>query len=321
MLYKLDIEKNFFQKISLKENKLIAEDLDLRFNLIADYLNNEVYSELLNVVVQTKLGTNEVLNNVDNPINTYLFCTEEGNFTWKRIEQSDIPDNSIDVDKLLKYKPCTLLLSDSEGVILPLKPGIENELIVLQDNEKPDWSTINHKNIKDGQITESKVALGTLTEDNFLPEALCIFQPQESQVDGSKLRKDILSSRHLKDGEIDFSHLVQDVKKSLIGEQEIGVFLWGSILNDNIVDEIEHLAHTESNIPAINHSKITKNFIINDNLYLKTATPFNEENFVKNCILSEHIKDNSLDGDRLNVNFKMLQNVITLDNLQLTTQK
>jgi hypothetical protein len=146
-------------------NIIKAEELDNRVNDIVNYLNNEIIFNLNNLNDYIIVGSL-----LQNDINSILKSKSDVGYYWKKIDNNDFLDNSINLLKL-NYKTVTgsIFRSDSTGNIELLSnqnTGINTIVCYYNDIR---FDKINNQQISNlTKITGSKIKYNSINADNLI---------------------------------------------------------------------------------------------------------------------------------------------------------
>ena len=79
-------------------NKIKSSEIDTRFNDVVNYLNNEIIFNLNNINDNIIAGYT-----IQDEINSILKSKSDAGYYWKKIDNDDFADNSIDIKQFM-YK-------------------------------------------------------------------------------------------------------------------------------------------------------------------------------------------------------------------------
>lgn len=145
-------------------NIIKAEELDNRVNDIVNYLNNEIIFNLNNLNDYIIVGSL-----LQNDINSILKSKSDVGYYWKKIDNNDFLDNSINVLKL-NYKTVTgsIFRSDSTGNIeLISNQNTEVNTIVCYYNDIRFDKITNQQISSLTKITGNKIKYNSINADNL----------------------------------------------------------------------------------------------------------------------------------------------------------
>lgn len=145
-------------------NIIKAEELDNRVNDIVNYLNNEIILTLNNLNDYIIVGSL-----LQNDINSILKSNSNIGYYWKKIDNNDFLDNSIDILKL-NYKTITgsIFRSDSKGnieLINNQNSGI-NTIVCYGNEIRFDKITSDYID-SSTKITGNKIKYKSINADNL----------------------------------------------------------------------------------------------------------------------------------------------------------
>ena len=151
---------NFFKNILEKTDRIIyADDLDNQFNIVTNYLNNNLkpaIDELLSGSVKGVYGQ----------IGAFLHNLGDGKTDWKYVDNDTINDFSISLNKIVKINSASIIAIDSEGIMNEVSSFNDNQVLISQENQIPVWDFIDGNNIEFKTLTGQQ--FGKLSMENFV---------------------------------------------------------------------------------------------------------------------------------------------------------
>ena len=150
---------------SSKKGKLILpEELDDNFNHIGDYINNTLIPQIQSI---TFIKTNGVAGQT-----SAVFCNINNNEVgYMYIQDINIDDNLISLNKITKIAAGSVLISDFNGDIYAKTPEDNNQLLLLTD---PFLRYLSFRKLRSDDISDNMLTgkqLGILANENFVAGA------------------------------------------------------------------------------------------------------------------------------------------------------
>lgn len=235
--------ENYFSGIK----KVNADNIDLQFNQVTDYLNGEIYKVLDN------LSSGRIPASVSpNDINKFLYNIGDGNISWKSIDGNAFKDKSLSLNKLVRSNSGSIFRINSENKLTSTAPEQENEVMVLSEQNIPKWSMLTGKNIKDRSITGQNILPQTIGVNNLPPELL---QPliKSDSIDGSKFKNQNITSDKLANNTLTIGKMTPDFAKKFIGD------VWDNIIPNNYLTGLDFNKMLGNNVFA-NREEIVRIF-------------------------------------------------------------
>lgn len=146
-------------------NKIKSSEIDTRFNDVVKYLNNEIIFNLNNINDNIIAGSI-----IQDDINSILKSKSDAGYYWKKIDNDDFLDNSININKL-NYKTVTgsIFRSDSNGNIeLITNQNIGINTIVCYYNDIRFDKITNQQISSITKITGNKIKYNSINANNLI---------------------------------------------------------------------------------------------------------------------------------------------------------
>lgn len=205
-------------------NIIKAEELDNRVNDIVNYLNNEIIFNLNNLNDYIIVGSL-----LQNDINSILKSKSDIGYYWKKIDNNDFLDNSINVLKL-NYKTVTgsIFRSDSTGnieLISNQNTGI-NTIVCYGNDIKFDKITNDYID-SSTKITGSKIKYNSINADNLINIIPTI---SNNIIIGSYFKEKAITLNKIADNSLKTSSFIGD-SQSLLRN-----YIWKEIIPENFIN-------------------------------------------------------------------------------------
>lgn len=159
MLEILNRDRSYFQ--TLRDNGIYIEsyNIDIQFDSLIDYINNNVVPEV-NIII------NGALPGILGSPNTYLSNVGDGTTEWLSINQL-IVDYSLSFDKLVKANAGSVIVINAYGELTVSTSIAPDQVLVSQENNLPVWRKIITENINDSGITGADIADNAINEEHL----------------------------------------------------------------------------------------------------------------------------------------------------------
>lgn len=202
----------YFQIRRDQQMVMNAEDFDLQFNKIVNYINTKIVPIVNNLDGNNIAGTNE-----PNTANTFLRNIGDGTTEWAPINNNAINDYSIAFTKIVR-SPLnaigSIFAAGADRAFRFVTPVAQNLTLIAQNNNLPIWQKLKAENFFDRTLDGSKIAYqaiglehlsqqvtGRGVEDNAVLERHIVNQTITSNqiADGAltanKIKQQILDTR------------------------------------------------------------------------------------------------------------------------------
>lgn len=323
----LIIETDYFTNIQNRSGLMKAADFDFQFNNIVNYINSSVISLLNTLTSDTTPGSQD-----PNKVNTYLKNVGDTTTEWSNIIPDNIPDYSLSFIQLAQANPCSVIGTGTDQILRPISSTEDRQSLISQNNDIPVWNKITAANIEDRQITDIKIALATLLNNNFQQGVLDI-QLLNDSVTTEKIVDNTIPSEKIADEAIN-EVILGGLIDQFCGRNGSKVFLWGNVLPDNFINNNKLIAtYQPSGTPVaelpytIDYTKLVVGFQIQALNYrggqFSDTFAFYPTDIADKAIEGYQIVDNSLAGGRLfqygyslrQIDFMLEDDSIEIENL------
>jgi hypothetical protein len=286
-----------FQNLKDRNEKMKAVDFDDQFALVADYLNTSVVPVINQLIAQKVPGSN---NPAD--INKFFRNVGDGTVEWASIGNDAIQDFTLELRKLSRSNPGTILASGANRAFTEVTPTAEGEVLISQAGTLPVWQKLRSANVEDRQITSEKIALATLTNDNF-QNGILTTQLLDNSVTADKIANKTLQTDKFQDGLVDENAMGNLLTEFTgVNQPNRRLYLWGNVLPDNFITTRAYMSFASVSIQGpnkLNSTHLAPNFKIPASK-LTIAGLFsdgiNMRHFNNQIIASYQIADNSLNA-------------------------
>jgi hypothetical protein len=285
-------DDTYFKKIKDRQVPFKAINFDYQFSVFANYLNNIIKPALDNLINDMVAGST-----APNEVNTFLRNVGDGTTEWASVGGNAINDYSLQFTKLSRCNPSSILAAGNDRALNAITPQEVNQVLISRVDNAPIWQKVTADNIQDRTITGAKVALGSLTNQNFQPDLL-LTQLIDDLVTGEKIVDRTINSSKIADGSIDEA-ILGNLRDTLIGTARDPIQLWGNTIPDGYIT-IPIMSQYDA---VINYTHLVNDFRIPINKWRLYDDP-NERVFqytviADGAIASYQIAPESLNGSRL----------------------
>lgn len=205
-------------------NKIKSGEIDTRFNEVVNYLNNEIIFNLNNINVNIIAGST-----IQDDINSILKSKSDAGYYWKKIDNDDFLDNSIDINKI-NYKTVTgsIFRSDINGnidLINNQNTGI-NTIVCYGNSIKFDKITSDYID-SSTKITGSKIKYNSINADNLTNITPTI---SNNIIIGNYFKEKVITVNKIVDNSLKFESFTNDSKNWLRN------CIWKEIIPKNFIN-------------------------------------------------------------------------------------
>lgn len=205
-------------------NIIKSVEIDNRFNDIVNYLNDEIIYKLNN------LNNNIILGSLlQNDINSILKSKNDVGYIWKKINNDDFTDRSINIKKL-NYKTTnnSIFIADDSGNIQLLKNQNIKDYTIICTNNKIGFDRIKVEHINStSYISGDKISYNTIDSYNLENIKNTLF---DSIIIGDFIKNKSILSNHIINGSVDRSCFNNETNNLLYYR------IWSSIIPKQYVN-------------------------------------------------------------------------------------
>lgn len=176
----------YFQIRRDQQMVMNAEDFDLQFNKIVNYINTKIVPIVNNLGGNNIAGTNE-----PNTANTFLRNIGDGTTEWAPINNNAINDYSIAFSKIIRTPPNAIgsvFATGADRAFRLVAPSAENQALVSRNNNLPVWQKLKSENFFDRALDGAKINYAAIGLEHLGPE-----------VTGRDVDDNAIFSRHIQD--------------------------------------------------------------------------------------------------------------------------
>jgi hypothetical protein len=157
-------DRTYFQTLRDNNINIASYNIDLQYNSIASYLNDEVVPAINSIIGGALPG---ILGNS----NKYLHNKGDGTTNFDTIEKG-IDNHSIAFSKLIKSAVNSVLATNGYGEVVSISTDEANNVLISQNGDAPVWTKLTSINIADGQVIGNKIANGSIGREHLKPGTL-----------------------------------------------------------------------------------------------------------------------------------------------------
>lgn len=279
-----------FEDIRDRGDTMNAIDFDEAFTKIVNFINDEIITELNQLVGGAIPGST---NPAD--INKFRRNVGDGTTDWASIGNDALANLSLGFSKLSKCTPGSILATGADKIFREVTTDQLHFTLISQANNLPIWRKLRSENIEDRQVTGIKIALATLTNDNF-EDGLLATQLLDNAVTRVKIVDRTIPTSKIADGTID-ANILRDLLSPLIGRNFAGghsttIQLYGNTLPDGFINNSSYLGGF-----LINYRYLRNDFKLPPGMPFYNITGLN---IGDQAIANYQIAPRSLNGTRIN---------------------
>ncbi len=173
----------YFQIRRDQQLMLNAEDFDLQFTNLVNYINNKITPLINRLEEQILPGTDE-----EGTANTFLRNIGDGNTEWVAINNAAINDFSIEYSKLIQETAGSIFATANDRIFKIVSPTDSNQILSSVSNNLPVWQKIKGENFADRTIAGINIDFATIGIEHL-----------SAQVTGRPLNANSILTRHILD--------------------------------------------------------------------------------------------------------------------------
>lgn len=283
----------YFQVMRDRAMMINAEDLDLQFNNLVDYLNAEIVPIINNFIAGAFIGVND-----PNLSMACLLNVGDGTTRWQRINSNIFPDYSIPLTKFAPIDPnCVVWAGSNRRFDVNAASNLNDGILFSRNNVSNIWRKVNTGDIADKTLIGGHIGLGAVRIQHLdvSLQAELFAAPRmilNTNIIDPYVREDNLQDNSLLEDKIAID-LIQTRQDSI----EVGNYIW----LDNSIEN----RHLQNQV-------LDGGFGLNGNQYTSLQMrndPFNDPisyTFTSNNIIDESITD-TLIGPTAGYNFTTRQ--------------
>lgn len=256
----------YFQSRRDQQLMLNAEDFDLQFTSLINYINNKITPLINRLEAQVVPGTDE-----DGTANTFLRNIGDGTTEWVPINNKAVNDYSISFSKLIQAAIGSIFATANDRIFRIVTPIEEEQILSSTSNNLPVWQKARGDNFADRAITGINIDFACIGANLLSP-----------QVIGRPLDANAILERHILDQTItgvkfaDNSIITEKIDLVLVGQRRDNI----NAGRYKILDQ------------SLENRHFPNNFL--DFARLATRADINFDDNVNYAFTSNNILDNSL---------------------------
>lgn len=196
----------YFQVMRDRAMMINAEDLDLQFNNMVDYLNTKIVPIINDFAGGQFIGVN-------NPAlaGACLLNVGDGTTKWERINSNIFPDYSIPRTKFTPVTPFSIIATTQNRNWTPLPSNLNDTILFSRNALSPVWRKVNTGDIADKTLTGSHIALGAIELEHLSVPLQQELISLPSLILNASLIDKVIIERHFEDNSIFYEKLSKDV--------------------------------------------------------------------------------------------------------------
>lgn len=275
----------YFQVMRDRAMMINAEDLDLQFNNMVDYLNTKIVPIINDFVQGQFIGVN-------NPAlaGAGLLNVGDGTTKWERINSNIFPDYSIPRAKFTPVTPFSVITTSSNGNWAALPSNLNDNILFSRNARSATWRKVNTGDIADKTLIGGHIALGAIKIEHLgdgLRQAL-FAAPRMI------LNENIAEAQIVENNLQDNSLTAEKIDPTLLVTRQNGISAWNfawrdnSIENRHIADQVLIGGQGLDSVPTSNGPKYVC-------LQIRYSAPNTDDNanytFTSDNIIDESITD------------------------------
>jgi len=286
----------YFQTMRDRGMMINAEDLDLQFNNIVDYLNTKIVPTINDFVQGQFIGVN-------NPAlaGAGLLNIGNGITKWERINSNIFPDYSIPLSKFETTTPFSVIAANYRSIFGPVSTNLNEVILFSRKRRTPIWRKVNTGDIANKTLTGDHIDFGVvkiehldagLRETLFAsPRMILDINVNEAYIRGENLQDNALST-------VKFANNILQTRQYSIAQ---GRYTWldNSIENKHLADNVLIGGYGLDSVQTPLGAKYVS-------LMLRRTDEYNDDNinytFTPSNIVNETITNNMIGGTK-GVNF------------------
>lgn len=223
----------YFQVMRDRAMMINAEDLDLQFNNMVDYLNTKIVPIINDFVQGQFIGIN-------NPAlaGACLLNVGDGTTKWARINSNIFPDYSIPLSKFAEISPNCIVWAGNDGRFgYNVASNLNDGILFSRNNTTSVWRKVNTGDIADKTLIGGHIALGAVKIEHLgagLRQAL-FAAPRMI------LNENIAEAQIVENNLQDNSLTAEKIDPTLLVTRQNGISAWNFAWRDNSIEN-RHIA-------------------------------------------------------------------------------
>lgn len=222
----------YFQVMRDRSMMINAEDLDLQFNNIVDYLNTKIVPIINNFVQGQFIGVN-------NPdlAGACLLNIGDGNTKWQKINSNIFPNYSIPLSKFAGVTAFSVITTSSNGNWAALPSNLNDSILFSRNSRSSTWRKVTTGDITNKTLIGDHIALGAIKIENLgqglreelfaAPRVILNENIAEAQITEANLQDNSLTA--------------EKIDSTLLATRQNGITNWNFAWRDNSIEN-RHIA-------------------------------------------------------------------------------
>lgn len=206
----------YFQVMRDRAMMINAEDLDLQFNNMVDYLNTKIVPIINDFVQGQFIGVN-------NPAlaGAGLFNVGDGNTKWQKINSNIFSDYSIPLSKFAGVTAFSVITTSSNGNWAALPSNLNGNILFSRNASSATWRKVATGDIANKTLIGGHIALGVIELEHLSVPLQQELMSLPSLILNASLIDKVIIERHFEDNSIFYEKLskgVLDARQKAISE-------------------------------------------------------------------------------------------------------
>lgn len=222
----------YFQVMRDRVMMINAEDLDLQFNNMVDYLNTKIVPIINNFIAEEFIGINDLAL-----AGSCLLNIGDGTTKWQLINSSIFPDYSIPLSKFTPVAPFSVITTSSNGNWEAIPSNLNDNILFSRNARSATWRKVNTGDIADKTLIGGHIALGAIKIEHLgdgLRQAL-FAAPRMI------LNENIAKAQIVENNLQDNSLTAEKINPTLLTTRQNGISAWNFVWRDNSIEN-RHIA-------------------------------------------------------------------------------
>lgn len=279
----------FFQNLRDRNMTIAYGDLDDSFNNLVSYINNNIAPVVDILFSQEYVG-------IKGNSTSFLRNKGDGTTIFDIIRKTDIPNNSLTLDKFELLKANSVLASNNNGILGAVAITSNNQVLISRSLNSPQWEKINNNCFQDNSIEKEKVGIEALSARHLAPNI--IGRPlSENSIENPYIQNGTIPNTKINNGALTSTKLNDLLLASRMGAADLifkeRCFSGRTIVDNsvNIIDAITKYLVNQNRRRILPPSCIPLNAVTLDT----TSFKINARTQMDGFITPNKIKNESLD--------------------------
>lgn len=223
----------YFQVMRDRAMMINAEDLDLQFNNMVDYLNTKIVPIINNFIAEEFIGIND-----QTLAGACLLNVGDGTTKWQLINSNIFPDYSIPLRKFTTISPNCIVWAGNDGRFgYNVASNLNDGILFSRNNATSVWRKVNTGDIADKTLIGGHIALGAIKIEHLgaglrqalfaAPRMILNENIAEAQIVENNLQNNSLTA--------------EKIDPTLLATRQNGISAWNFAWRDNSIEN-RHIA-------------------------------------------------------------------------------